>query len=291
MNNLESELLESELVSEVRTKGFAGPFPACTPEEMQEIRAEIERDVLDTPSKIYGFPIGRDRHLDCPVIWELFKRPSIASKLTEILGPDLLIWRSGFFYKPPGAPETAWHKAAVFTDFTDHPILEPPDPKGLYCLTVWMAIDEATLDNGCVQLIPGTQNIKMKTSQQEVSKQSKEDDREFGSKKEGFFGYKFNYDLTEEHMRTVVSMECKSGEFFIFDQRTVHGSPPNNSSKRRLGINFRVITPNVKAYGHFLPEGKIEHYGNVYDLTKWGCLQYSGEDRYGMNKIVSPPKA
>ncbi len=280
-----------ELLSEIEKNGFVGPFQACTPEEMQGIRERIERDAIDTPSKIYGFPIGRDRHLDCRVIYELFTRPTIVSKLTQILGSDLLIWRSGFFFKPPGAPETAWHKAAVFTDFTDYPILELPDPNGLFHLTAWIAIDEANLDNGCVQLIPGTKNVKMVTKRQEVVEQTHDQQREFGTKKEGFFGYDVKYDLNSLDLSTVVSMECKPGEFFIFDQRTLHGSPPNLTSKRRIGINFRVITPNVKAYGHFLPQGKIEHYGNVYDLTKWGCLIYSGEDLFGLNKIVEPPKA
>lgn len=79
----------------------------------------------------------------------------------------------------------------------------------------------------------------MKTSHDEFVNQSNQDNREFGTMKQGFFGYDVNWDLTEEHMRSVVSMECKPGEFFIFDQRTIHGSPPNNSSKRRLAINFR----------------------------------------------------
>lgn len=281
----------NELIAGIEKNGFVGPFQACTPEEMQEMRIRIDRDAVDTPSKIYGFPIGRDRHLDCRVIYELFTLPSIVSKLTQILGPDLLLWRSGFFFKPPGAPETAWHKAAVFTDFTDYPILELPDREGLYNLTAWIAIDEATLENGCVQLIPGTKNVQMVTKNKEVVEQTYDKDREFGSKKEGFFGYEVKYDLDALDLNTIVSMQCKPGEFFIFDQRTLHGSPPNRTSQRRLGINFRVITPNVKAYGHFLPQGKIEHYGNVYDLTNWGCLIYSGEDRFGLNKIVAPPES
>jgi non-haem Fe2+, alpha-ketoglutarate-dependent halogenase len=279
----------SELLAEVEKNGFAGPFYGCSTEEMDEFRERIERDALDTPSKIYGFPIGRDRHLDCRAIYELFTLPTIVSRLTQILGPDLLLWRSGFFPKPPGAPETAWHKAAVFTDFTKYPILELPNPNGLFQLTAWIAIDEANLENGCVQLIPGTQNVKMMTKRETVVEQSNDRQREFGPKNDGFFGYDVKYDIDSLDMSTVVNMQCKPGEFFIFDQRTLHGSPPNRTDRRRLGINFRVITPDVKTYGHFLPEGKIEHYGKVYDLTKWGCLVYSGEDRFGLNKIVEPP--
>lgn len=279
-----------DLRAEIEKNGFAGPFQACTPEEMQSIRAGIEQDVLETPSKVYGFVIGRDRHLDSRVVYDLFTCPEVVSRLTAILGPDLMIWRSGFFYKPAGAPETAWHRARLFQDFTEYPMLELPDDEGLHQLTAWFAIDEATLENGCVQLIPGTHKQEIAVNKEEVVQQSKDKDGRWGADEEGFFGYNVKPDLSSLDLNTVASMECKPGEFFIFNQATLHGSPPNRSSQRRLGVNVRVITPQVRAYYHHLKAGgKVTHYGNTYDLNKWGCVLISGEDRYGLNKMVDPP--
>lgn len=266
-----------------------GPFQLCSPDEMAEIRYKIEREVLDTPSAIYGFETGRDRHLDCRVLYDLIAHSAIKERLVQILGPDLLVWRSNFFFKPPGAPETVWHKENVFKEFVDRPILEPPDPEAFFQVTPWIAIDEATLENGCVQLVAGTHKLLGKIGNGEQAKEEADREKQsFGHDKPGFFGYNLKPNFEVDPSK-VVSMECKAGEFFIFDQRTIHGSPPNKSNKRRLGINFRVIQTNVKVFEHYLAQGKIEHYGMTFDLTKWGCILLSGEERFHFNKMAEPP--
>lgn len=279
-------LTQSELESFYKN-GFIGPFPAYTPEEMVGIRNRIDAEVIHTPSDIYGFETGRDRHLDRQVIYEFITHPAIVGRLVSILGPDIMIWRSNFFFKPAGAPETVWHQANVFKEYVEHPILEPPDPESLFQLTVWIAIDEANLDNGCVQLVPGTHH--------QLAPKAKTDDEikgdgQYGVYQSGFFGYdqgrKFSFDPS-----TIVSMECQPGEFFIFTQRVIHGSPPNNTNQRRLAINFRAIQTNTKVYHHFLNDGKIEHYGHVFDLTKWGCILLHGQDQFQYNQMAHKPQS
>ncbi len=267
--------------------GFVGPFAVCTPEQMALIKAEIEREVIDTPSPLYGFEkCPRDRHLDSRTVYDLLTHPAITTRLTQILGPDVMIWRSSFFFKPPGAPETVWHRAEVFKEYVDHPILEQTgEESDLFQLTIWIALDEATLENGCVQFIPGTHKQFFQTKIQVPGTEAEA----FGNDKTGLMGYDVQVDFELDPSK-VFSMECKPGEFFIFDQRTLHGSPANNSDKRRMGVNFRAIQPHVKAYGHFLDDGKITHFGRDWDLSQWGCLLISGEDRCKVNKMVEPPQ-
>ena len=114
-------------------------------------------------------------------------------------------------------------------------------------------------------------------------------DEQYGFDKQGFFGYNLKREVAFDE-KDVVSMECKPGEFFIFTQRTMHGSPPNNTDKRRLAINCRIIQEDVKAYHHFLPDHKIEHYGLTFSLDQWGCVLLHGEDRLKQNKIAARPK-
>lgn len=278
-------MLTPDQLESFHEHGFVGPFQVCTPEEMAVIRSRIDAEVINTPSDIYGFETGRDRHLDRRVIYDLLTHPAIVQRLIKILGPDLFIWRSNFFFKPPRSPETVWHQANVFKEYTDYPILEPPDPESLFQLTVWIAIDEANLDNGCVQIVPKTHK--------KLAPKAKTDDQirgdgEYGVYQSGFFGYdqgrEFSFDPA-----TIVSMECKPGEFFIFTQRVIHGSPPNNTDQRRLAINFRAVQTNTKVYHHFLGDDKIEHYGHVFNLTKWGCVLIHGADSFGYNKMAVRP--
>lgn len=283
------ELTDSELAS-FHENGFIGPFTLCTPEEMDGFRTRIENEVLATTNKIYGhdLAIGRDRHLDSRAVYDLVTNPNITGILARILGDDIMIWRSTFFFKPPGAPETVWHAAKVFQEFTDHPILEPPDPDDLFQLTTWIAIDEVTAENGPVQLVAGTHKTLKSEGRSDEARAKAGDDVEFGADQKGFFGYDLNPDFEIDKSK-IHTMYCKPGQFFIFDQRTLHGSPPNNSPNRRLAFNFRTIRSDVKVYDHFLKDGKIDHYGESWDLTKWGCIPLKGRN-LAHNKIgVAPP--
>ena len=65
--------------------------------------------------------------------------------MAALYGPDLLLWRTNFFVKEPGAKEIPWHQ-----DFNYWP-LEPP-----IIISAWIAVDAATLENSCLQIIPGS---------------------------------------------------------------------------------------------------------------------------------------
>ena len=298
--------LSVEEIDYFHKNGFVGPFQLCPPDEWEAVRSRIEQEAIGSVSSVYGFETGRDRYLDSRAVYDMITHPAITERLAQLLGPDLLVWRSAFFYKPPGAPETAWHRANVFKEYVEHAILEPPDINGLFQLTTWIAIDEANLDNGCVQFIAGGTHKhhyqQLTNAPGPVDKANKEETYlkqgaefrvskgAFGYNKKGFFGYDLKVDFELDPSK-VVSMECKPGEFFIFDQRALHGSLPNQTDKRRVGMNFRTIQSHIPAYRHFLQDGKIEHYGLTFDLTRWGCIQLRGTDTHGVNKIVAPPPA
>ncbi|MBX2862094.1 MAG: phytanoyl-CoA dioxygenase family protein [Leptolyngbyaceae cyanobacterium MAG.088] len=286
-----SQALTPKQIEDFHKNGFIGPFTMCTPEEMGEYRRNIEEEIFsETPVPEFSMKTGRDRHLDSPAVYDLITHPVPKSYLTQLLGAELQIWRSSFFVKPPGSPATVWHQTNVFKEFVDEPILEPPDPESLFQLTTWIAIDESTVENGCVQLLPGSHNtFKVKGIVDQVTKESRaKEATSYGLKDQGFFGYDIKFD-TKVDPDKVVNMQCKPGQFFIFTQRLLHGSPPNNSQKRRLGVAFRTIQSNVKAYAHFLPAGKIEHYGFTFDLTKWGCALLGGDNALKLNPIAERP--
>ena len=66
--------------------------------------------------------------------------PELLDTVGQLIGPDLLMWGSALFGKPgDGGKQTPWHQ-----DGEDWPI------KPLTSVTVWLAIDEATTENGCL---------------------------------------------------------------------------------------------------------------------------------------------
>lgn len=138
-------MLTSEKVAEYHENGFVHPFAICTPGEMASIREKIEA-VLAESGPYFSGPASKFRHLDSRLVYELCAHQEIVSRVGSLLGPDVLLWHSRFFNKPPESDaREAWHQDAFFW---------PIEPK--IGLSVWIAIDGADIANGCLAMIPGS---------------------------------------------------------------------------------------------------------------------------------------
>lgn len=255
--------------------GFIGPFKICSREEMIALREQIQREI-EQPSKIYGFATGRDRHLDCPTLWKLLRRPEWTERIAQLLGPNLLLWRSQVFLKPPGAPEITWHQASVYLSEEAYKCtLFPRDINELFQLTTWVAFDDVDLANGCMQFLPGTQRRIYVTQLG-------------GGDSESFAKAKVKLDIEVTPEKTV-TMEMEAGEFIIFTERCVHGSPPNSTKdRRRWGMAFRTIVPDCHVYGDNVTKHNVRYLEQEFDLAKWGCVVLRGQDTAGINRVREP---
>jgi len=271
--------------------GFIGPITLWTPEEMVEIKRTIT-SVLESKSKVYPDVKNylRDRYIDRPDFWEVISSPKLTERLAQILGPNLLVWRSQIFNKNPGDPEITWHQATTYMiEQLVKPTLEPKDLSQLFQLTTWIAIDDAYPENGCMYFLKGTQRKVWTYSPHpqglpagtpEIAKRIA-GNGQFGEAS----GALLDIDITED---MIVPMPLKSGQAVIFTERCVHGSPPNTSPNRRFGFVFRTIKPDVTVYR----DEEVHAVGYMhesYDLANWGCALLRGEDKYGLNKLIQPP--
>lgn len=207
--------LDREEIIQFHREGYLGPFTLCSPEEMAEYREQVPKEVQNEPE--YGGPISRDRHLDCPSVYELCSHPAVVDRLASILGPDITLWRSFLFQKPPGGDAFPWHQDSRFWD------VQPP-----IAITAWIALTDAKEDNGCVRIIPG--------SHVNAVPHVRNEDEE---------GFTFSADPEYYDDEDAVHMELEPGQFVLFYNHTIHGSLPNESDRTRLGIAARVATPYV----------------------------------------------
>lgn len=85
------------------------------------------------------------RHL--PSVQALAARPALVSWVESIIGPGLSVHFSQVFFKPPegGGPKPAHQDNFYFG---------PNDLEGL--VTAWVALDDATVENGCLHFGEGT---------------------------------------------------------------------------------------------------------------------------------------
>ena len=187
--------------------GFVGPFTALPPEALPGRHAIVTR-VLREPSPLYGFPTPRDHHLDCRTLYEICSHPAIVERVAALLGPDVLLWRSTIFRKLPGAGRVIWHQEHDFRGHRGTPALDPPRN-----ITAWFAFTAATRQNGCVELFPASHHALL--------------ERRRVAPGQGIFGH--DYVFENLPAGDPLAMEVLPGQFFLFNERIVHGSPPNAS--------------------------------------------------------------
>ena len=228
-------------------QGYLGPYKLCSPEKMLTLHSDIEK-VLETPPPDHS-QVEHNRHLDAELIHDLATHPAIIKRMASLYGPDLLLWRTNFFIKEPGAKEIPWHQ-----DFNYWP-LEPP-----IIISAWIAVDSATLENSCLQIVPGSHR-------KVVPHVKATSDMAFNQM--GDLGF---IDTT-----TVVNLEMQPGEFVLFNERTLHHSEANRSDKRRIGLAVRVILPIVKVFDWDAPHHEL--------------IVVHGEDPVQFNRRKSDPKA
>ncbi len=81
-----------------------------------------------------------------PTVREFCLRPEFVAITTQLLGPDTdLYWNQSVFKGPDGAKEFPWHQDDGYTPVEPSPYL-----------TLWLALNDATLENGCISVIPGS---------------------------------------------------------------------------------------------------------------------------------------
>ena len=89
--------------------------------------------------------IGHALH-DCDPVFDAFSRgPELAAVAADLGLRQPQIWQSMYIFKQPGiGGEVGWHQDATFFDSTP-----------LSVTTFWFALEDATLDNGCLWVQPG----------------------------------------------------------------------------------------------------------------------------------------
>lgn len=84
-------------------------------------------------------------HKVSPLMRQMLAHPAITAVLQQIIGPDVKCMQSMLFVKNAGKPGQAWHQDETFIPTHDASLCG-----------VWIALDDATVDNGCLWVQPGS---------------------------------------------------------------------------------------------------------------------------------------
>lgn len=229
--------------------GFAGPYKLISRKQMMQINDLFSTTVFRDTTAVSGAPLY-DRYIDNRLVFQLCSHPTIIDSVRHLLGNDLLLWASAFIPKAPLAFEIPWHQDAYYWP------LEPP-----LVVTGWIAVTDATMQNGCLQVLPGThKQLQPYVHSTHAS------------------GFNRLTDVSQYNLNAAVTLEMKAGEFALFNEQTVHRSFENVTDQTRVALLARFTSCSVKLHQEQFPFFK-EH----------GAILVSGSDQFGLNKLVNPP--
>ncbi|MDA0563147.1 chlorinating enzyme [Streptomonospora sp. S1-112] len=294
--------LSPEEIDQFHRDGYIGPFDLYEKEEMEANLQALRPKLLNTKKAIYGGGktvsgttnlANYDRHLDIDFLADHITRPEIVDRVSSLLGPNTLCWRTEFFPKYPGDEGTDWHQADNFSNVagSKHPqIVWPEDAEFGGTITVWTAFTEATVENGCLQFIPGSHK-SMNYDESKVMEYNSEaiNKTEKNGVRRGFFGYDYrqlqkdpNWSPDESK---AVSQVMRQGQFIVFWSTLMHASHPHSglTDQMRLGFAARYLPTQVRVYPY---STELEEFGGEASLTKFGNVLTSGEDTFGHNRFV-----
>lgn len=186
--------------------------------------------LLATPG-LSGDP-ALDRHLDDLLTYKLCTAPAIIERVAALLGPDILLWHSRYFDKPAGGPPIPWHQDAPFWN------MEPRN-----CVSAWLALDDVYHGNGCVYVVPGSNQLQLP---------------QIPSEGTGRFGRKA--DITGCDVSAAIPLAMPRGEFYLFHAWLLHRSDSNPGSAPRLALSMQFIPPDV-TLGLEKLQARNPHYG------------------------------
>jgi len=275
-----------EELEDFRKNGYAGPFTLYDPEDMNEITKKLRYSLLDRTNCVYEFSeditaindrANYDRHLDVPFLMDHIKQPKIVDKLTDILGDNVLCWRSEWFPKYPGDKGTAWHQVDTFEFSSGEPQLLWPQKEDFGgTITVWTALTDATVETACLKFIPGTHEELF----YDESKGVKFDPDTIH---DGFFGYAYqNLQKDSDWVpdeSLARSIEMKAGQFIIFWSTLMHASNPHlgKTDNMRLGYVARYVPDMVSVYPGNPKE--LTEFGGTVSLEKYRTVEVAGTNR------------
>uniref|UniRef100_Q020L8 Phytanoyl-CoA dioxygenase n=1 Tax=Solibacter usitatus (strain Ellin6076) TaxID=234267 RepID=Q020L8_SOLUE len=202
--------------------GYLKPIPIFTTAEITEIRRYFDSLLAQT------LAAGRDSysistaHLAHGRVYDLLTDPRLVARVRDLLGEDIVAWGSHFFCKMPGdGKRVAWHQDASYWPLTPSK-----------AVTIWLAIDDASVENACMRYIPGSHLLGHLTYRLSETDEA----NVLNQTVEGV-----------EQLAPAVDVELQAGEISLHSDLLLHGSEANNSSRRRCGLTLRYCPADVTA--------------------------------------------
>ena len=232
--------LQEDAVEQYKREGYYFPLTVLDDEQVAANRKLLE-DFEIRQGEPIGGALRSKSHLLFTWVDDLMRHPKILDAVEDLIGADILCWNTFFWVKEAGSRSfVSWHQDLRYWGLDTNDLV-----------SVWLALSPATLESGCMRVLPGSHQGDLLPHKDE---------------------YRENNLLTrgqEISVRVdeakVVAMPLEPGEISLHNVRLAHASGPNRCSDRRIGLSM-----------HYMPTRTKQVVG------EWdSAALVRGEDRYG----------
>lgn len=222
--------------------GFVAPLPALAPAVARNLRDWVETFEHNHPNDRWAFNLKANLLFES--IDRLVRVDQFLDPVEAIIGPNLLLSTATFRIK--GALSRGyygWHQDDRFIQVAP-------------CwVQVFLAVTDCTIENGCLAIVPGSHREPFMKAQLDST------DRHNALTRQP--------SIAHVDAGRVVHMTLAAGEIGLFHSHAVHGSGPNRSADRRIGLildyfptygrqstghGSATLVRGVDNHGHFAPE-------------------------------------
>ena len=135
-----------------------------------------------------------------------------------VLGPDVDCFNSQYIFKNPGAWGQPWHQDSLYFTFDRHPQVG-----------MWLATSEATIDNGCLWVVPGSHTEPLHVHVPD-------------RRPEANLGY---LEVVDADFAGAIPVLMAPGDVLFFHSFLLHKSDDNRAGSRRTALVYHYGEPGT----------------------------------------------
>lgn len=210
----------SELRRHYEREGYVLAHGVLDAELVEETRRHVDW-LLERNPGLRPEQLHHDLMQDDPFWVRLISDPRLLDVAEQFLGPDIALFASHYIAKRPRDGQAVlWHQDGSYWP------LEP-----VRVVTLWLALDRTDPENGCLRVIPRSQNLDL----QEMKERSDV---------ENVLGSGLDDSQVEESQAVDILLE--PGGVEIHHPNLIHGSHANTSDRWRRGLTIRYIPTSTR---------------------------------------------